>query len=73
MTLSWSRKRATVWARSKDMLSWQVCQTECFRRLGGVPAVLRIDSEADQAGRPVDGPPAERNRRSRRVRAAGAW
>ncbi|MFP4406845.1 IS21 family transposase [Rhodosalinus sp.] len=44
MTLSWSRKRVTVWARSKDMLSWQACQTGCFRRLGGVPAVLRIDN-----------------------------
>jgi transposase len=44
MTLSWSRKRAVVWARSKDMLSWQACQTACFRRLGGVPAVLRIDN-----------------------------
>ncbi|SEB08995.1 IS21 family transposase [Rubrimonas cliftonensis] len=44
MTLSWSRKRAMVWARSKDMLSWQACHTACFRRLGGVPAVLRIDN-----------------------------
>lgn len=44
MTLSWSRRRAVVWARSKDMLSWQWCQTGCFRRLGGVPAVLRIDN-----------------------------
>jgi transposase len=44
VTLSWSRKRAVVWARSKDMLSWQACQTACFRRLGGVPAVLRIDN-----------------------------
>jgi transposase len=44
MTLSWSRGRAVVWARSKDMLSWQWCQTGCFRRLGGVPAVLRIDN-----------------------------
>jgi len=44
VTLSWSRKRAVVWARSKDMLSWQACQMACFRRLGGVPAVLRIDN-----------------------------
>ena len=44
MTLSWSRKRAVVWARSKDMLSWQACHTACFCRLGGVPAVLRIDN-----------------------------
>lgn len=44
VTLSWSRKRAVVWARSKDMLSWQGCQIGCFQRLGGVPAVLRIDN-----------------------------
>lgn len=44
VTLSWSRKRAVVWARSKDMLSWQACQIGCFQRLGGVPAVLRIDN-----------------------------
>jgi transposase len=44
VTLSWSRKRAVIWARSKDMLSWQACQIACFRRLGGVPAVLRIDN-----------------------------
>lgn len=44
VTLSWSRKRAVVWARSKDMLSWQSCQIGCLQRLGGVPAVLRIDN-----------------------------
>lgn len=44
VTLSWSRKRAVSWARSKDMLSWQACQTACLRRLGGAPAVLRIDN-----------------------------
>jgi len=44
VTLSWSRKRAVVWARSKDMLSWQTCQIASFQRLGGVPAVLRIDN-----------------------------
>lgn len=44
VTLSWSRKRAVVWARSKDMLSWQACQIASFQRLGGVPAVLRIDN-----------------------------
>ena len=44
VTLSWSRKQAVVWARSKDMLLWQACQVACFQRLGGVPAVLRIDN-----------------------------
>lgn len=44
VTLSWSRKRAVVWALSRDMLSWQACQTACLQRLGGAPAVLRIDN-----------------------------
>ena len=44
MTLSWSRKRAPVWARSKDALSWQFCHLGCFQRLGGVAAVMRIDN-----------------------------
>lgn len=44
VTLSWSRKRAVAWARCKDMLSWQSCQIACLQRLGGVPAVLRIDN-----------------------------
>lgn len=44
VTLSWSRKRAVVWARSRDMAHWQACQIACFQRLGGVPAVLRIDN-----------------------------
>ncbi len=44
VTLSWSRKRAVVWARGKDMLSWQSCQIACLQRLDGVPAVLRIDN-----------------------------
>lgn len=26
------------------MLFWLACQTACFRRLSGVPAVLRIDN-----------------------------
>ena len=45
MVLSWSRKEAVVWARSKDMLSWQSCHTACFSRLGGVPATARVDNE----------------------------
>lgn len=44
VALSWSRKRAVIRARSKDMRSWQSCQIACFRRLGGVAAVLRIDN-----------------------------
>jgi transposase len=44
MTLSWSRKRAIVWSRSKDALAWQSCHLGCFQRLGGVAAVMRIDN-----------------------------
>jgi len=45
MVLSWSRKEAVVWARGKDMLSWLSCHTAAFRRLGGVPATVRVDNE----------------------------
>ena len=45
MVLSWSRKEAVVWARSKDMLSWLACHTAAFERLGGVPATVRVDNE----------------------------
>lgn len=45
MVLSWSRKEAIVWARSKDMLSWIACHTACLARLGGVPATVRVDNE----------------------------
>jgi hypothetical protein len=27
MVLSWSRREAIVWARSRDALSWQSCHT----------------------------------------------
>jgi transposase len=45
MVLSHSRKDAIVWSESKDMLAWLGCHTEAFRRLGGVPATVRIDNE----------------------------
>jgi hypothetical protein len=51
MVLSWSRKQAIVWARSKDMLSWLTCHSTCLTRLGGVPATLRIDNEKTAIGR----------------------
>lgn len=44
VTLSWCRKRAVIWSRSKCMLSWQSCHLLALQRLGGVPAVLRIDN-----------------------------
>lgn len=45
MVLSHSRKDAIVWSESKDMLSWLSCHSQAFRRLGGVPATVRIDNE----------------------------
>jgi transposase len=45
MVLSHSRKDAIVWSESKDMLAWLGCHTQAFRRLGGVPATVRIDNE----------------------------
>jgi transposase len=44
MALSHSRMPAIVWSRRKDLPSWLSCHNESFRRLGGIPAVNRIDN-----------------------------
>jgi transposase len=44
MVLSHSRQEAVVWCRRMDQLAWQHAHNEAFRRLGGIPAVLRIDN-----------------------------
>ena len=44
MVLSHSRKLAVVWSHRQDQLSWLSCHNHAFRRLGGVPAVNRIDN-----------------------------
>jgi transposase len=44
MVLSHSRKEVLVWSRSMDQLHWHHAHNEAFRRIGGVPAVLRIDN-----------------------------
>jgi len=44
MELSHSRAMAVIWSRSKDVLAWQHCHNEAFRRLGGVAAVSRVDN-----------------------------
>ena len=41
MVLSHSRKEVVVWCRRMDQLAWQTAHNEAFRRLEGVPAVLR--------------------------------
>ena len=42
--LSHSRKEVLVWCRRMDQLNWHQAHNEAFRRLGGIPAVLRIDN-----------------------------
>jgi transposase len=44
MKLSFSRKAATVWSPRKDALSWIWVHNEAFRRLGGIPASVRVDN-----------------------------
>src|SRR5262249_55880037 len=44
LVLSHSRKQALIWCRRMDQLAWHPAHTEAFRRLGGIPAVLRIDN-----------------------------
>src|SRR5262245_26779763 len=44
LVLSHARKEVLVWCRRMDQLSWHHAHNEAFRRLGGIPAVLRIDN-----------------------------
>src|SRR4051794_11178940 len=44
MVLSHSRKAVLVWRERMDQLSWHQAHNEALRRLGGMPAVLRIDN-----------------------------
>src|SRR5512147_2597681 len=44
MVLSYSRKVVVVWSERMDQLAWHHAHNEAFRRLGGVPAVVRIDN-----------------------------
>jgi len=45
MVLSWSRYPALVWSLRKHQLAWLSVHNEAFRRLGGIPACVRIDNE----------------------------
>ncbi len=45
MLLSWSRYCAVVWSRRKHALAWLSVHNEAFRRLGGIPASVRVDNE----------------------------
>jgi transposase len=44
LVLSHSRKVVVVWSLRQDQLAWHHCHNEALRRIGGVPAVLRIDN-----------------------------
>jgi transposase len=45
VALSHSRYDVVVWSEKKDQLAWLHCHGEALRRLGGVPATMRIDNE----------------------------
>jgi transposase len=44
LVLSHSRKEVLVWSRRQDQLAWHHAHNLAFARIGGVPAVLRIDN-----------------------------
>lgn len=44
MVLSFSRRPAIVWSKREDQVSWLACHNRAFERLGGIPAVNRIDN-----------------------------
>lgn len=45
LNLSFSRYSVMWWSRRRDQLSWLSGHNALFRRIGGVPAVLRIDND----------------------------
>ena len=45
LQLSWWRYPAVVWSDRKHELAWLAVHNEAFRRLGGIPACVRIDNE----------------------------
>lgn len=42
--LSHSRARVVVWRLRQDLGAWMTAHTEAWRRLGGIPAVERVDN-----------------------------
>lgn len=44
MVLAHSRREAVVWCRRMDQLAWHHAHNEAFTRLGGIPAVVRLDN-----------------------------
>jgi len=50
LSLSHSRRPALIWSLSQDQLSWLWCHNRAFERLGGIPAVLRVDNTKTAVG-----------------------
>ncbi len=44
LKLSFSRGRAVVWSLSEEQASFLACHNEAFKRLGGIPAAVRVDN-----------------------------
>lgn len=44
LMLSHSRMEAVIWCRSMEQVSWHQAHNQALTRIGGVPAVLRIDN-----------------------------
>jgi transposase len=65
MKLSHSRKGATIWSPRKDQLSWLSVHNAAFRRLGGIPATVRVDNTKTAVSRGA-GPWGELNPSYRR-------
>lgn len=44
LILSYSRMPVILWTDSQQMSQWLACHNRAFERLGGIPAVLRVDN-----------------------------
>lgn len=51
LKLSHSRMGVTVWSGRKDQLAWHKVHNGGFERLGGIPAVVRVDNEKTAVSR----------------------
>jgi hypothetical protein len=49
--LSFSRYGTLIWSLRKDQLAWHHVHNESFRRIGGVPATVRVDNEKTAVSR----------------------
>ncbi len=68
LRLSHSRYGVRVWSPRKDQLAWHQVHNAAFRRLGGVPATVRVDNERSAVARGA-GPWGELNPSYRRYAA----